>query len=128
MPDYGDLASVARILRDELEETGADFRTVDRMRITQLVREHSGNLNTRMKPVMAGQLDHALLTLGVRCRPTLEETTTGDRIRLFKAGSAVAELFDAVDQHPSVYSDRELSSILSKLRTRRRKRKNRTAA
>ena len=75
MPDLGHLVSVATDLDSRLGDH--DFVTVARLDITIMIRDQSGEARTRMRPVMASELDHALLKRGILCRPTLEEDDYG---------------------------------------------------
>ncbi len=79
MPTRHDVESVARKLRSRLN--GHAFQTLPRMEVTKLLREVSGEDATRIKKDLAMQLEGALLKQGVRCYPSLAETSTGDTVR-----------------------------------------------
>ena len=113
MPTRHQLTSVARKLKAQLN--GKAFLTMPRMDITELVREVSGEDGTRIKSTMAKDLEMALLEQGVRCFPSLSETSTGDTIRLFHAGTLFGNLVDML-VHPSVESDRDLGEMLTKIK------------
>jgi hypothetical protein len=85
------------------------------MEITNLVREVSGEDTTRIKSGVAGVLGLALLEQGVRCYPSLEDTTTGDTVRLFHAGSVFGNLVDLLI-YPSNLGDKDLGAMLKKIK------------
>lgn len=113
MPSRHHLTVVARQLKTLLN--GKAFLTIGRTDITKRVREVSGEDTTRLKSEMASDLEIALLEQGVRCFPTLKETTTGDTIRLFHAGTLLGHLTDLL-VHPSPETDRELGDVLVKIK------------
>lgn len=115
MPTYDDLISVARSIRRELDRGHLAFKSMDRMELTQRVRAVSGESTTRIKTAMGAELEQALNDQGLRCQPGLAETTTGDRVRIFRAGSAASDLIDAVT-YPSPEHDRELAAALAKVK------------
>jgi hypothetical protein len=111
-PTRHHLTVVARQLRSSLK---APFQTIERSEVTRMIRETSGEDTTRLKTgKMAEDLERALLEQGIRCFPSLRDTTTGDTIRLFPAGSALGNLTDLL-MHPSRETDEELKEVLSKL-------------
>jgi hypothetical protein len=85
------------------------------MELTERVRQVSRESTTRVKTAMGADLDRALSDQGLRCYPTIENTTTGDWIRVFRAGSAVSDLIDAI-LSPSEDHDRELMIALAKVK------------
>lgn len=109
MPDRTHLKAVAWHLKRQLD--GGDFRTIERMEITKLLREVSGEPTTRIKSHLAAQLTDALRDQSVQVYPSLEATTTGDTVRLYHAGSVLAQLIDTI-VHPDPGTDRELRAIL----------------
>src|SRR5947207_2844029 len=111
MPSRHQLTSVARELKKRLN--GKAFLTIERMEITNLLRETSGEDSTRIKSALASDLERALLEQGVRCFPSIGETTTGDTVRLFHAGKLVGYLVDLL-VHPSTEADAELGHVLTK--------------
>jgi len=64
---------------------------------------------------MGGNLEHALLNQGIRCFPGFSETTTGDNIRLFHAGTLLGEFVDML-VYPSPETDREIAHALTKFK------------
>lgn len=115
MPTRHQLTAVARKLKTRLN--GKAFLTIPRMEITELLRETSGEDTTRMKSGIADDLQVALLEQGVRCFPSLAETTTGDTVRLFHAGTVLGNLVDMLI-HPSTEADRDLGAMLTKIKGR----------
>lgn len=113
MPSYHDLVQVARELKSSLN--GRAFMTMDRIAITERLREVPGSEHTRLKSALSEDLETALLEQGVRCFPSLKTTTTGDRIRLFHPGTVVASLVDIL-AHPSSQTDRELADVTKKVK------------
>jgi hypothetical protein len=113
MVSYPDLVQVARELKSQLN--GRAFMTVERFRITEMLRENPGSENTRLKSAISEDLEKALLEQGVRCFPSLRQTTTGDRIRLFHPGTVMASLVDML-AYPSPQSDRELADVTKKVK------------
>ena len=77
--------------------------------------ETSGEPTTRIKLSLGADLEPALSDQGLRCYPRLTETTTGDRIRIFRAGPPSAISFDAV-LVPSPDHDRRLAETLQKFK------------
>src|SRR5919109_83517 len=98
MPTHTHLVRVARELKRRMN--GKAFITIPRSDVTQLLRDISEEDTTRIKSAMGGELERALLEQGVRSFPSFAETTTGDTIRLFHAGSLVGDLVDLF-VHPS---------------------------
>ncbi len=115
MPSNDHLVQVARTVRRALDREAKAFMSMDRMELTQRLREVSGESSTRIKAANGADLERALNDQGLRCYPSLAETTTGDRIRVFRAGSAVGDLIDAV-LVPSPDHDRDLAEALAKFK------------
>lgn len=113
MPTHSDYVNVARQLKTQLN--GFAFKTVPRIDITSLLRDVSGEDNTRIKAAMGEELERALLEQGVRCYPHLKDTSTPDTIRLFHAGSVLGNLVDLL-LYPSVVGDKELADTLTKVK------------
>jgi hypothetical protein len=106
------LGLVARDLKKSLGNRA--FLTVRRSEVTQLVRDTSGLDSTRVKAVMGQDLEQALLEQGVRCFPSLSETSE-DAVRLFHAGTFTGAIVDML-RHPAKETDRELAVVLTKLK------------
>jgi hypothetical protein len=115
MPTHDHLIQVARSVRRDLDREAKAFMTIDRMELTRRLREVSGESTTRIKKFNGAELEKALYDQALRCYPSLEETTTGDRVRIFRAGSAVGDLIDAV-LTPSPDHDRDLAEALAKFK------------
>lgn len=113
MPTRHQLTTVARKLKARLSTKA--FLTIPRMDVTDLVREVSGEETTRVKAGMADDLEVALLEQGIRCYPKLSETSSGDMVRLFHAGTVLGNLVDLLI-HPSTESDRDLGAMLTKIK------------
>jgi hypothetical protein len=107
------LAQVARNLKRELN--GRAFLTIARTDVTRELREVSGEDTTRIKSQIAEDLELVLLQQGVRCFPSLQETTTGDTIRLFHAGTILGSLVDLLI-YPAKDTDRDLGDMLKKIK------------
>jgi hypothetical protein len=90
IPNRTHLVTVARKLKQQLN--GKAFLTIPRTDITELLREVSGEPATRIKSGLAADLTSALINQGVQVYPSLEETTTGDMVRLYHAGSLLGQL------------------------------------
>ena len=86
MPSQTHLVATARQLKQQLN--GHAFLTVPRTQITYLLREISGEPGARIKARLSADLTSALVNQGVQVYPSLGETTTGDTVRLYHAGSA----------------------------------------
>ncbi len=112
---YDDLVQVARGLKAELDRHRRAFQTFDRMELTQRLRTVSGADTTRIKQLIGAELERAMNAQGLRCYPGLAETTTGDRIRIFRAGTETGNLIDAV-LLPSPENDRYLGAAISKIK------------
>ncbi len=110
---YDDLVQVARSLKAEIDRDRRDFKTFDRMELTHRLRSVSGEDTTRIKQLIGAELERAMGAQGLRCYPSLGETTTGDRIRIFRAGTEAGNLIDAV-LLPSPENDRYLGAAISK--------------
>lgn len=113
MPNKNDHMRVARELKKRLN--GKAFLTIARMDITQLLRDVSGEDGTRIKAGVAEELERHLLNQGVRCFPSLTETTTGDTVRLFHAGTLLGSLVDLVSE-PDPEDDHDLADVLTKIK------------
>jgi hypothetical protein len=105
--------TVARTLKQQLNHKA--FLTIQRTEITELLREVSGEPGTRIKSTLAGELTSALINQGVQVYPSLSETTTGDMVRLYHAGSVLGQLIDTI-VHPDEGTDRELGDVLTKIK------------
>ena len=113
MPTRTHLVSVARKLKQQLN--GRAFLTIPRTDITDLLREVSGEPSTRIKSSLAGDLTSALVNQGVQVYPSLAETTTGDTVRLYHAGSVLGQLIDTI-VHPDPGTDADLGDVLTKIK------------
>lgn len=113
MPSRTHLVAVARDLKDQLNRKA--FLTIGRSEITDLVRQESGEPTTRIKSGLATDLTNALNTQGVLVYPSLSETTTGDTVRLYHAGSVLAQLIDTI-VHPDQGTDKELGDVIKKVK------------
>jgi hypothetical protein len=100
---------------------------IPRMKITKMMRKVSRESELRVKSGIAGDIEKALLDKGIRDYPSLKGTRMDDNIRLFRAGSSVAVLIDAVLK-PNETTNRKLIRLAKDLRRsndrrgRRRKR------
>lgn len=113
MPSRNDYALVARDLRKRLN--GKAFLTIGRRRVTDILREVSGEPTTRIKSNVARELTQVLLEQGLRCYPGLEETNTFETVRIFRAGSMFGNLVDLI-VHPSNETDRDVGAMLKKVK------------
>jgi hypothetical protein len=113
MPTRTHLGAVARELRRQLN--GHAFKTLPRTQITDLLRKISNEPTTRIKSGLAAELKDALITQGVLVYPSLEDTTTGDTVRIYHAGSVLAELIDTIT-HPDPGTDRDLGDVIAKVK------------
>jgi hypothetical protein len=115
VPSQDHLVQVARSVRRDLDRQARAFVSIDRMELTQRLRTVSGEGTTRITEAIGAELERALNDQGLRCYPSLVSTTTGDRVRIFRAGSPIGDLIDAV-LVPSPDHDRELAEALEKFR------------
>ena len=113
MPSRHHITLVARNLKTQLN--GRAFLTIPRRDVTDMLREVSGEDTTRIKSGIGADLGQALLEQGVRCYPGFANTTTGDTIRLFHAGSVLGSLVDLL-VYPSVETDKDLGAMLTKIK------------
>jgi hypothetical protein len=113
MPTRTHLVTASRKLKQQLN--GRAFLTIQRTDITELLREVSGEPTTRIKSTLAGDLTSALINQGVQVYPSLSETTTGDTVRLYHAGSVLGQLIDTI-VHPDEGTDKELGDVLTKIK------------
>ena len=113
MPTRHHLTSVARKLKSQIGTNA--FLTIARTDITSILRQVSAEDTTRLKSKMALDLERALLEQGLRCFPSLDETTTGDVIRIFHTGTVLGWVVDLLI-HPDKDADRELGGLLSKVK------------
>ncbi len=113
MVTQSDLKRVARDLKKRLGNRA--FLSIQRLEATELLRTLSGDDGTRIKRVMAQNLEQALLEQGVRIFPSLSETNGTDSIRLFHAGTVMSDLVDLL-RHPSPSTDKELAIAISKFK------------
>ena len=115
MVTSADFFKVAHQLQQELKESGGSFISKPRMEITELVREASGSDNSRLKSAASAKLEMALLNQGVRVRPSLSDTTTGDVIRLFHVNTVIASLSD-IFENPGEETDKKLAEYIKKIK------------
>lgn len=113
MPTRTHLVAVARSLKQQLN--GRAFLTIQRTEITKRLREVSGEPATRIKSGLAADLTSALVNQGVQVYPSLGETTTGDTVRLYHAGSVLGQLIDTI-VHPDPGTDSDLGDVLTKIK------------
>ncbi len=113
MPTRTHLVAVARKLKQQLN--GRAFLTIERTKITDLLRQESGEPATRIKSNLASELTSALINQGVQIYPSLGETTTGDTVRLYHAGSVLGQLIDTI-VHPDAGTDKDLGDVLRKVK------------
>ena len=112
MPTPADLSRVAKSIRNRID--GKAFERIPRREITDLLREVSGESTTRLKRAMSEDLERKLLEQGVRVFPSLQNTSTGDVVRVFHTGTALASLLDML-LYPSAETDREVAEVTSKV-------------
>lgn len=112
MPNRTHLTATARRLKEKLN--GDPFLTIPRYEITTILREVSGESTTRMKSQLAHDLTSALVNEAVLVYPPLAETTTGDTVRLYRAGTVLAQLIDTI-LHPDPGTDKDLDDVLHKV-------------
>lgn len=113
MPTRTHLVTVARRLKQRLN--GQAFLTIPRAEITGLLRDVSGEPAIRIKSSLAADLTSALVNQGVQVYPSLSETTTGDTVRLYHAGSVLGQLIDTI-VHPDPGTDADLGDVLTKIK------------
>lgn len=113
MPGRNDYALVARELRQRLN--GKAFLTIGRRKVTDILREVSGEPTTRIKSVVARDLTQVMLEQGLRCYPSLEETNTFETVRIFRAGSMFGNLVDLII-YPSNETDHDVGAMLKKVK------------
>jgi hypothetical protein len=106
---------VARRLKAHLGSSA--HKTLSRMTITTMLREASGLESTRLKSELALQLEACLSHEGVVCYPHLSETTTGDVVRLYHAGTVGSRLVDIIT-NPAAEEDAELGVLITKIKGR----------
>ncbi len=113
MPTESHLASVARQLSQKLREK-EEFLTIPRQTITEMIRDVSGEETTRLKRRMGEQLETLLLEQGTRVYPSLQDTSTGDTVRMFRPRTTMAKIVDVVSR-PDDSTDKKLKDIIAKL-------------
>ncbi|MGH8996978.1 MAG: hypothetical protein ACRDYB_13285 [Acidimicrobiales bacterium] len=89
--------------------------SIDRAEITELLREVSGEPRTRIKSNLARLLTEELITQGIQVHPSLGETTTGDTVHLYHAGSLFGQVNDMFT-HPDKGHDKNLGEVLTKIK------------
>ena len=115
MVTRSDYLKVARQLKAELAGTKQAFLRKPRVEITELIRDAIGEDGFRLKSAGSASLRDELLNQGVRVYPPLENTTTGDVVRLFHTGTVIASLVDMLAR-PSDETDRELADVTKKVK------------
>jgi len=113
MPTHTHIVRVARELRNELSTSA--FLTVQRSEITGLLRQVSKEPTARIGSAVADDLTRALLNEGVLVYPALARTSTGEMVRLYHAGTMLAQLIDAIVE-PDQGGDRYLGATITKLK------------
>ena len=114
MPTNAHLVSVAKSIKNRIN--GKAFESIPRMEITDLLRRVSGEDTTRLKKTMSEDLERKLLEQGVRVFPRLQETSTGDTVRVFHTGTVVASLVDMLAS-PSPDTDWQLAGMTNKVKS-----------
>ncbi|WP_163512158.1 hypothetical protein [Fodinicola acaciae] len=113
MPTYTDLLKLVRELKSELDNKA--FYTLPRVEITDRLRAISGESTTRIKKVIATKLETVLADEGLRVYPTLTATTTGDTVRIYRAGTVLSNLISIITR-PDIGTDRELADVITKIK------------
>lgn len=113
MPTRTHINSLARRLTSQLN--GSAFMTVERTEITAMLRRLSGEPTTRIKRRIAEELTEALSSHGIGVFPPLDQTTTGDTVRLYHQDSVFGHLLDIV-VNPDPTTDNELGEVILKVK------------
>lgn len=118
MPTSDHYLTLAREIRSALDREKLAFKSYSRAKITERLREISGEPNTRIKTAaMAPEIERILVEQGIRTFPKISETTTGENIRVWRAGTIAAQLLDFI-LNPGERTDRELGNLTQKMKGR----------
>lgn len=109
MPERGDYRKVVMTLKERLGKR--QFTTFARQDITSILREVSGEPKTRIRALMAQQIELELYKQGLAVYPHLDDTSGKDLVRLYRTKSNLMELIEAVST-PSEEHDDLLRKIL----------------
>lgn len=113
MPTRTHLAAVARAVKNQLGDRA--FLTLERSVITGMLRQVSGEPKTRLSSRLAQELTRILCFEGIQVYPDLATTATHDTIRLYRAGTVMANLTDAI-ANPDSGNDWYLADVLTKIK------------
>ncbi len=116
MPSRYDYVALAKELKKELDDGHLAFKSYERRALTERLRKIAGEPNTRIKSAgIAKDIEGIFAEQGMRFYPRLTETSTGDWVRVWRAGTLVAEILDHI-LNPSERSDTELGEMASKIK------------
>lgn len=116
MPNRHDYLTLAKEIKRELDSNHLAFKSYARTDFTDGLRKISGEPNTRIKTGgVAKEIETVFAEQGLRIFPLLSETTTGDWVRVWRAGTLAAEMLDMV-VNPGTRSDEELAEMATKVK------------
>ena len=113
MPTHTHIHILARRLTTELN--GHAFMTIGRTDITDMLRRVSGEPATRIKRRIAQELTEALSDHGIGVYPPIDQTTTGDTLRLFHQDSIFGHIVEII-VNPDSDSDKDLGEMILKVK------------
>lgn len=113
MPSRTHIQILARRLTTQL--AGKAFLTIERTTITDMLRRVSNEPTTRIKSRLARDLTEALDAHGIGVYPPLDQTTTGDTVRLYHVDSVFGHLVDVI-LRPDPATDSELGEMILKVK------------
>jgi hypothetical protein len=111
-----DYLTLAKDIKRDLDSSHLAFKSYARTEFTERLRKISGEPNTRIKTGgVAPEIETVFAEQGLRVFPLLSETTTGDWVRVWRAGTLAAEMLDLV-VNPGTRSDEELGEMATKIK------------
>ena len=118
MPTRDHYLALAKQIKRELDEKKLAFKSFERMDLTNRLRKVSTEPNTRIKTAGMGKdIENVFAEQGLRLFPKLSETTTGDVVRVWRAGTVAAEMLDLIVTAGRI-SDRKLADMANKIKGR----------
>jgi hypothetical protein len=116
MTKKDDYRKVAKVIKRELDQDRLAFKTYQRERFTTELKAQSGeHAHAKGGGVTYDELELAFNQEGLLVFPPLNETEADGYTRVFRSGSRIASILNAI-RFPGGGSDEELASLLGKLK------------
>jgi hypothetical protein len=115
MATKDDFRSVARQVKQELDDRKMAFKTYQREQFTSMLKKVTGDGAHKGGESVWGELETAFGNEGILAFPPLDKTAADGFVRLYRSGTRIAAILNAI-RFPGGGSDDELSTLLGKLK------------